>query len=474
MPPHDEIINQVQPHDKNAEISVLGGALQDKEGAAVAVEMLVDSMRGRKFYASDHQAIFDAMVDLYDAGEAVDTITVGQRLAEVGKLDAIGSNYYLTELVACVPSAANIEYHCRIVNEKALLRALIESCQVTLTRCFDGHERVREILNQHSAEIFDFQVKKKDEWVTLADAATEAVDMLQKAKASGKEVAGVPTGFAELDELTGGLHKGDVLVVGGRPGMGKTAFMMSLAQHTAEIGYCPQIFSLEMKNIALALRALAGKARMNSQKFRLLKYITMEDIKRLAVVLSNNVETWKRISLQDTSGLTPVEMRARLKKLYARNPGMIEKSICFVDYTQIIVSGKKSQSREQDVSYVSAFLKRIAKDFDIPLVTFAQLSREVEKRGGKPILSDLRESGAIEQDADAVFFLYRDESMAEIIIGKQRNGPLGTVQLYFQKEYTSFENLAKTGQDKPNGQGLFVDNRAGDREPERWVNGAPF
>lgn len=482
MPSHEEKIDHLLPSDKNAEISVLGGALQDKEAVAVAVEMLVDSLRVRKFYSSDHQTIFDAMVDLYEAGDAIDIITVGKRLLEIGKLDAIGGNYYLTELVARVPSAANIAYHCRIVNEMALSRALIESCHVTMQRCYDKHESIRNILNEHSAEIFDFQVKKKDEWITLADAAMQALDMLQKAKDSGKEVAGIPTGFPEFDELTGGLQRSDLHVVGGRPSMGKTAFMMSLAQNAAERGYHPAVFSLEMKSIALALRALSGKSRLNSQKFRLLKYLTFDDLKRLAVVLNANIPVWKEISLQDTSGLTPVEMRARLKRLWARNPELIKSSLCFVDYTQIISSGKKYQSREQEIAFISGFLKRIAKEFDIPVIAFSQLSRAVETRGGdkRPTLSDLRESGAIEQDADAVFFLYRPEyydkdnptNETEVIISKQRNGPLGTVKLYFAKEYTSFENLEKKFQDKPNGQGLFVDNRAG-HEPE-WKGDSPF
>lgn len=480
----NEILDQLPPHDNNAEISVLGGALGDKEGAAMAVEMLVDSNRSKKFYSTKHQYIFNAIVDLYEDGVAVDIITVGEKLSRDGKLDLIGGNYYLTELVSRVPSAANITYHCQIVNEMALSRNLIDSCVVTAKRCFDQRERIRDILNEHSATVFDFQIRKKDEWITLADAAIQALDNLQKAKSEGSEVAGIPTGFTELDELTGGLHRSDLIVVGGRPSMGKTAFMMGLAQGTAERGFYPDIFSLEMTSIALALRALSSKARMNSQKFRLLKYLSFDDLKKLALTINANIEPWKRISLQDTSGLTPIEMRARLKRLWAKNPSIVEKSLVFVDYTQIISPGKRYGSREQEVSFISGFLKRIAKDFNVPVIAFSQLSRAVESRGGdrRPTLSDLRESGAIEQDADTVFFLYRPEyyeksdkeNIAEVIIGKQRNGPLGTSELYFAKEFTTFANLEVSTRSKQDGKGLFHANNNSTGKGSDWTGDSPF
>lgn len=462
-----ETINQAPPNDERSEIQVLGGAMQDKEAMSIAVENLIDEKRTRKFYPDKHQFIFDAMIDLYEAGEAVDISSVGRKLLETGKLDDVGGNYYLSELIAKVPSAANIVYHCRIVNEMALRRGLIASCHLTMTRCYDQRDHARTILNEHSSEVFDLQVKRRSEWTTLADAAMEAIENLNTAKTSGKDIIGIPTGFTEIDELTGGLQPGDLTVVGGRPSMGKTAFMMSLAQNIAEQGYYSAIFSLEMTNLSLALRALSSKAKMNSKKFRVLRYLSMDDLKRLATILAVNSEVWSRIKLQDASGLTPIEMRARLKRLFARNPEMLGKTVYKVDYTQIILSGKKYSSREQEIAFISGFLKRIAKEFNMPGIAFSQLNRAVESRGGdnKPRLSDLRESGAIEQDADGVWFLYRPEyygekdkpNLAEVIVGKQRNGAVGSVELYFAKEFTLFANLEKRTQGKDE-KGLFINN----------------
>ena len=461
MEDHLEIINQLPPNDESMEILVLGGALKDKEALAIVISSLLDKNRTRKFYQEKHQFIFDAIADLYEAGEAVDVATVSNKLEETGKLDFVGGRYEVTGIVHKVQSTVNIESHCRKLNELALRRSLIAACQITMTRCFEKREKIKTILNEHSSEIFDFQIKKRDDWTTLADAATSALDNLHTAKATGQDISGIPTGFTDLDEMTGGLQRGDLIVVGGRPSMGKTAFMMSLAQQVAERGYYAAVFSLEMTALSLALRALSSKSRMNSKKFRVLRYLSMDDLKKLATILAVNVETWQRIKLQDVSGLTPIEMRARLKRLIAQNPQMAGNLIFFVDYTQIITSGKKYSSREQEISFISSFLKRIAKEFEMPGIAFSQLNRAVESRGGdnRPRLSDLRESGAIEQDADGVWFLFRPEyygekdkpNLAEVIISKQRNGAVGTVELYFAKEFTLFSNYEKR-QDADNGR----------------------
>lgn len=476
----DQIINdplpsKVWPHDEKAEVAVLGAMLSEKNAVAAAVSLLQD---GRRFYKTQHQHIFDASMYLFERDEAVDILTVGRRLQELNQLDECGGHYYLTELVARTPSAANIEYHCGIVKKLAEKRKLIGVSYSMLSAGLDDGQDVISILQTYLPDLFDLQANKKVEWKSLAEYAHLALERLEKAKATKQELLGIPTGFTEVDDITGGMQRSEFIVTGGRPGMGKTAYMMSCAQNAAANGFFPTVFSLEMAAIALALRTLSGKARINSHAFRALKYLSFENLKTLAGALMNNLDAWGRIFINDTSRLTPMDMMAMLKKLIAGKPEIADKLVVFVDYTQIISGGKNFASRNDEVSFISSFLKVIAKTFDCPVNAFSQLSRAVEQRGGdhRPMLSDLRDSGGIEQDADVVQFIYRDDyydasiqqSIAEIIIAKQRNGPLGTARLYFGKEFTEFRNL-QTGH---NGKASHHEY-SNEREAE-WAGGSPF
>lgn len=469
--PLDEVINKPMPSDLDAEVSVLGGVLGYREAVPVAASIL----KSPYFHKTEHQHIFDAVLYLFERGEAVDTLTVGQRLTQLNQLDAIGGNWYLTDLVARTPSAANIEHHCNIVEKLASKRRLVGVSYAMLNAGMDNKQDTVEILRTYLPELFDLQTQKKAEWKTLAAYAVAALENLEKAKSTKRELLGIPTGFSELDEMTGGMQKSELIITAGRPGMGKTAFMMSSAQNAAAAGYIPLIFSLEMAAIALALRVLSGKSKINSHAFRALKYLTYDNLKALAITLSNNANLWEKIYINDTPRLTPMEMMAMIKKLIATHPEIEDKIVVYADYTQIISSGKNLGSRNDEVSFISSFLKVIARTFDCPFNAFSQLSRAVEQRGGdrRPILSDLRDSGGIEQDADVVQFIYRDDyydasvkdGITEIIIGKQRNGPLGIAKLFFAKEYTEFRNVELHHQDGTNGRG-FIDNRRAASEPE--------
>lgn len=473
----DEIISQPMPHDINAEISVLGGALGYKE----AMPIVVSTIKSENFHKTEHRHIFDAMVYLFEHGDAVDTLTVSRRLKDLNQIDAIGGDWYLTELVHKTPSAVNIEHHCRIVKKLASKRRMIGVAYEMIKAGMDSQQDVMDALRTFLPNLFELQSEKKAQWGTLAEYALKALENLEQAKATKREFLGIPTGFQEIDEMTGGMQKSELIVIGGRPSMGKTAYMMSCAQNAAAAGYYPAIFSLEMAAIALALRVLSGKSRINSHAFRALKYLTIDHLKTLAMTLQKNINVWEKIFINETGRLTPMDIMALLKQLIAPQPQMQEKLIVFVDYTQIIYGGKDFGSRNDEVSFISSFLKVIAKTFECPVVAFSQLSRAVDQRGGdhRPILSDLRDSGGIEQDADVVQFLYRDDyydaasdkSIAEVIIAKQRNGPVGIAKLYFAKEFTEFRNL--TNQDSTNGSGQFH-STGGGREPEADREPYPF
>lgn len=475
----DEIINQPMPNDFDAEISVLGGTLGHKDAVPIVASML----QANNFYKTEHRHIFDAIIYQFEHGDAVDILTVGRRLKELNQLDEIGGSYYLTELVHKTPSAVNIEHHAKIVKKLSDKRRLIGVSYEMLNAGLNSQQDTLDILKTFLPNLFELQTEKRMVWRTLADYSCEALENLEHAKATKRELLGIPTGFTELDEMTGGMQRSELIVTAGRPGMGKTAYMMSCAQNAAAAGYTPAIFSLEMAAVALALRVLSGKSRINSHAFRALKYLTYDNLKTLAVTLNNNIHLWERIHINDTSRLTPMDMMALIKQLISTKPEVAEKIVVYVDYTQIIAGGRDFGSRNDEVSFISSFLKVIAKTFNCPVNAFSQLSRAVEQRGGdhRPILSDLRDSGGIEQDADVVQFIYRDDyydeavkdGVTEIIIGKQRNGPVGKAKLFFAKEFTEFRNL-ETNHQSTNGKGLFHANDNSTGQGSDWTGDSPF
>lgn len=446
-----DLIEKPLPASEEAEIAVLGACLQDKDAVTITMEIIENE---KAFYRQNHEHIFLAMKELYQDGESVDVLTVGETLRKRGRLEEIGGLYHLTELVARVPSAANIEYYARIVDDKYKLRQLVVMAQEMALDCLKIDSDSKKIFKDYGERIFELQNNgQRDEWTTLAQESLKAVEMLQARMASPDKVFGIPTGYKEIDEIIGGFQNSDLIVFGGRPSHGKSAWMMKCAHNIAMWGGFPIVFSIEMSNQALALRELGGHAKVNSLKMKTLKYFTTDDLKALVTTLGKNAEAWDRIKMQDTSYVTPMSMMGKIKKLCVKNPGILEKAIVFIDYTQIISTGKKFATRDAEVSWISMRLKGLAKYFNIPVVSFAQLNRAVETTDDKiPRRHHLRESGGIEQDADLIMFIMRPEvynpldqpGIAKIIIDKHRNGPVGTVDLQFTKEFMMFHDLAKS------------------------------
>ena len=438
------------PYAAEAEVSVLGGMLIDGDAVAKAVEIVDDSM----FYREGHRRIFRGMVRLFQRGEVVDPTTLSEELKKLGELEQAGGLPYLAELLDAVPTAANIEYHARIVRERALMRRLIEASTEIIQDVYEPGERsVDQLLD--SAEHSIFQVAQSHEregfvWIKKILYPTfERIEQLQAAKGG---VTGVATGFTDLDEKTGGFQKGDLVIVAARPSMGKTALVISLLLHAAISKQTPvALFSLEMSKEQLVQRMLCSEALVDLG--RLLRgRLTDDDYVRLAQAAGhlNTAPIW----IDDSGLLSVLEMRGKARRLKAEQP---ELGLIVVDYLQLMHGGGgNAESRQQEVSEISRGLKALAKELEVPVIALSQLSRAPEQRSDhRPQLSDLRESGSIEQDADLVMFLYRPEyylsdmeaqeqglaGKAELIIGKQRNGPTGTVELFFRKESTRFESF---------------------------------
>jgi replicative DNA helicase len=438
------------PYAAEAEVSVLGGMLIDNDAVAKAVEIVDDSM----FYREGHRRIYRSMARLFQRGEVVDPTTVAEDLKQVGELDQAGGLPYLAELLDAVPTAANIDYHARIVRERALMRRLIEASTEIIQDVYEPGERTVDELLDH-AEHAIFQVAQSHDregfvWIKKILYPTfERIEQLQSAKGG---VTGVGTGFPDLDNMTGGFQKGELSIVAARPSMGKTALVISLLLHAAISQQTPvALFSLEMSKEQLVQRMLCSEALVDLG--RLLRgRLTDDDYVRLAQAAGhlNTAPIW----IDDSGMLNVLEMRGKARRLKAEQP---ELGLIVVDYLQLMQGGgRQAENRQQEVSEISRGLKAIAKELEVPVIALSQLSRAPEQRTDhRPQLSDLRESGSIEQDADLVMFLYRPEyylsdmeaqeqglaGKAELIIGKQRNGPTGSVELFFRKESTRFESF---------------------------------
>jgi replicative DNA helicase len=403
------------------------------------------------FYDERHRRIFRAMIAISQRSEVVDPVTLGNELNRRGELDASGGKEYIGELIDAVPTAANVEYHAKIVKEKALLRRLIETSTTIITEAFQGRATAEELLDDAEQRIFQvsqqrglqgFTRVKELMWPTM-----ERIEALQR---GGKTITGVASGFTDLDELTSGFQPADLVIVAARPSMGKTALVLNIAQYAAIEKNVPvAVFSLEMSKESLVQRMLTAEGRVDAQKMRkgLLRDEDYSRLARAAGILSG-APIW----IDDSAGITLLEIRSKARRLKAdQDIGMV-----VIDYLQLIQGPTSSESRQQEISQISRSLKALAKELAVPVIALSQLSRAPEQRAGdhRPQLSDLRESGAIEQDADLVMFIYRQEiydgptdkdgnsleGRAEVIIGKQRNGPVGLVNLFFHKAYTRFEN----------------------------------
>jgi replicative DNA helicase len=444
------------PYSAEAEVSVLGGMLIDAEAMVRVVEILDDSM----FYREAHRRLYRVMIRLWEQSEAVDAVTVSEALRTAGDFEAVGGASYLAQLLDAVPTAANIEYHARIVREKALLRRLIEAATSIVQDTFSAQGDVDTLLDQAEQKIFQIaQTHDRKGFVWIKEVLWPTFEKIEKLQNNSSSVTGVPTGFADLDEYTAGFQPGDLVIVAARPSMGKTAFTLNVAQHAAISAKTPvAFFSLEMSKEALVQRILCAEGRVDASRLRRGRLLD-EEYARLATA-AGYLNT-APIYIDDSAGMSVLEMRAKARRLKADRPDL---GMVIVDYMQLMQGDSRSENRQQEVSEISRGLKALAKELDLPVIALSQLSRQVESRPDKrPMMSDLRESGAIEQDADLIMFLYRPEyyygptdkdgnnleGMAEVIIGKQRNGPTGKVDLVFHKEFTRFESFTRRAEGPP-------------------------
>lgn len=440
---------KVPPQNIDAEQSVLGAILIENDALYKAVEIIsIDD-----FYKEAHRKIYLAMIDLSEKNEAIDLVTITEYLKKKNDLDIVGGATYISQLSNAVPTAANIRYHAKIVHEKAILRNLIHTATEIVTRGYEGTRDVEELLDYAENAIFSIAEKKiKPSFTAIREIIKDSFEAIERLSEKKERVTGSPSGFIDLDILTSGFQPSDLIIVAGRPSMGKTAFCLGIAQHVGiEKGKHVAIYSLEMAKEQLVIRMLCSEARVDSQKLRS-GFLSKSDWPRLTTAAGRLSEA--PIFIDDTPGTSVLEMKAKARRLKAEH-GL---SLIIVDYLQLM-SGRMDRrrgggdTREQEISEISRSLKALAKELSVPVIALSQLNRAVEARQDKrPMLADLRESGAIEQDADVIIFIYRDEvykqteenkGRAEIIIGKQRNGPVGKVDLAYIDKYTRFENLEK-------------------------------
>ncbi|MGE7186341.1 replicative DNA helicase [Peribacillus sp. NPDC006672] len=441
----EQFQDRVPPQNIEAEQAVLGAIFLEPSSLTVTSEVLIPE----DFYRSSHQKIFNVMIKLNDEGKAVDLITVTEELAAAKNLEEVGGVSYLSELAGSVPTAANIEYYARIVEEKSLLRRLIRTATNIAQEGYSREDEVEELLGEAEKTIMEVaQRKNSGAFQNIKDVLVRTYDNIEVLTTRKGDVTGIPTGFAELDRMTAGFQRNDLIIVGARPSVGKTAFALNIAQNVAtKTEENVAIFSLEMGAEQLVMRMLCAEGNINAQNLRT-GSLTDEDWRKLTMAMGSLSNAG--IYIDDTPGVRIGEIRSKCRRLKQEHGlGMI-----LIDYLQLIQGdGRSGDNRQQEVSEISRSLKALARELEVPVIALSQLSRGVEQRQDKrPMMSDIRESGSIEQDADIVAFLYRDDyydkesenkNIIEIIIAKQRNGPVGTVSLAFVKEYNKFVNLER-------------------------------
>ena len=443
------------PYSLEAEISVLAGVLLD-EAAMVRIEEIIDASM---FFREAHRILYRAMRQLQEKRTAVDPVTVGDHLRTRGELERAGGIEYLAELIDAVPTAANVQYHARIVRDKALLRRLIDASTRTIQDVYEPGERsVDDLVDEAEARIFQVaETHDRGGFVWIKDLLWDAMENIEKLQESKGGLTGVPSGFRRLDRMTTGLQSGDLVIVAARPAMGKTSWVLNVAQSAAIRHKVPvAVFSLEMSKEQVVFRLLCSEARVDAQALRQGR-LRASDYQRIgsAAAYLNAAPIW----IDDSASGTVLEMRAKARRLKAEG----SLGLLVVDYLQLMEGTGRFESRQQEVAQISRGLKALARELNVPVIAVSQLSRAPEQRGGdrRPQLSDLRDSGSIEQDADLVMFLYRPEyysatgvdedgnsleGKAELIVSKQRNGPTGRIDLFFNKQYTRFDDLAEDGE----------------------------
>lgn len=436
-------LGKIPPHDIEAEQAVIGSMLTDKDAVISAIEVLKEE----DFYREDHKAIYSAILNLYNRSEPIDIITLKAELTSIGMFDKIGGLEYLAELPEKVPTTANVEKYIKIVEEKSMLRSLIKTANEIIELGYDPTEDLDNIMDNAEKKIFNImQEKNQKGYSPIKDILVDAFTELEQLYNRKQHITGVPTGFSDLDYKTAGLHNSDLILVAARPAMGKSAFALNIASYAAVKANTPTVvFSLEMSKEQLVNRILCSEAMVDSNKIRTGK-IEEDDWVKIAGAMGPLSDA--QIYIDDTPGISINEIRAKCRKLkLEKNIGLV-----VIDYLQLVQgTGKKGASREQEISEISRSLKILAKEINVPVIALSQLSRAPEQRPDhRPMLSDLRESGAIEQDADIVMFLYRDDyyneesekkNIAEVILAKHRSGSTGTVELLWLGNYTKFANI---------------------------------
>lgn len=441
----EALLKRVQPHSLEAEQSVIGAMLMDRDAVIAASEMITAD----DFYQHQYGIMFEAIVELFNEGKPIDLVTVQDRLKEKDVPPEVSSLDFVRDIITIVPTSANIKSYAAIVREKAILRKLIKVNEEIANSCYSGKESLEEILAHTEKSIFDLlQSRTGGDFVPIKQVALNVLEKIETASKTKDTVTGIPTGFIDLDYKTSGMQPSDFILIAARPSMGKTAFVLNLVEHVAiKKGLPCMIFSLEMSKEQLVNRMLSMESNVDSQKLRT---GTLTDEDWDAVVEGIGVIGNSKLIIDDTPGISITELRSKCRKMKLEY-GL---SMVIIDYLQLMSgSGKGSDNRQQEISEISRSLKALARELNAPVIALSQLSRACETRQDhRPMLSDLRESGAIEQDADVVMFLYRDDyynkdtetpNIAEVIIAKQRNGPIGTINLVWRPEYTKFANMAK-------------------------------
>ena len=442
----EALIKRVMPHSIEAEQSVVGAMLMDKDAITAASEMI----SGSDFYQSAYGVIFDSMVELFNEGKPVDLITLQERLREKEVPAEIASLEFVRDLVTAVPTSANIKYYAQIVADKSMMRRLIKLNEEIENVCYAGKEPLEAVLEKTEKSVFELlQRRNTGDYVPIRQVVLNALERIEKASKNKGTVTGIPTGFIDLDYKLSGLQPSDLILVAARPSMGKTAFVLNIAQYVAfKKMKSVVIFSLEMSKEQLVNRLFSLESQVDAQALRT---GNMKDSDWEKLIEGAGIIGQSQLIIDDTPGISVSELRSKCRKYKLEN----DLDLIIIDYLQLMTGsiGRSSESRQQEISEISRSLKGLARELNVPVIALSQLSRAVEGRPDKrPMLSDLRESGAIEQDADVVMFIYRDEyynkdseykKQAEIIIAKQRNGPVGTVHLAWLGEYTKFANLSR-------------------------------
>lgn len=436
----DTSVDRLPPQSLEAEQAVLGAIIIEGESITKAIDILTP----QDFYRESHRKIYTAMLELFSKNEPIDLITLTDHLKDKGELDSAGGLSYLSNLATVVPTSANIRYHAKLVREKAMLRSLIRACTEIVTKVYEEPEDAEEMIDYAERSIFEISERRMDtNFYQMKDVVKHTFKIIESMYEKKAVITGVPSGFKDLDELTSGFQPGDLIIIGGRPGMGKTAFALNIAQHLGvELGEPVAFFSLEMSKEQVAMRLLSSIAMVNSSSLRK-GFISKRDWEKItdaAVKLAD-----APIYIDDSSQMSVLEVKAKARRLKMEKGKL---SLIIIDYLQLMRGRVTYDRREQEISEISRSLKAMAKELKVPVIALSQLNRSVEKtQDRRPTLANLRESGAIEQDADVIIFLYRDEmykkdtknkGKAEIIVAKQRNGPTDTVYLTFLSDYTRF------------------------------------